>query len=92
MLYSRTDCCTEFINNFKITVGSNIDGVGNAVCVADGGDVTQKRQIPNNCDPPLQGRYIHVKLNGTNRAIVLCEIEVHGSRGLKLLVIFLPYL
>ena len=64
-----------------ITVGSNSAGTQNAVCVSDGGDVSQRTKIINKCDPPLVGRYVHVKnvMRVTN--IVLCEIEIYGNKG-----------
>ena len=81
MLYNRKDCCSERLNNFILTVGENIDGVENAVCVADGGDVSKKIEIVNNCIPPLKGQYVHVKLKGQQRTLTICEIEVFESEG-----------
>ena len=62
-----------------ITIGRNIDGNGNAQCVSDGGNVTGKNEIVNICNPPLQGRYVHVKLKGSNKALLICEIQVYGD-------------
>ena len=62
-----------------------MDGEGNEICVADGGDVTHKPKIINICKPPLQGRYVHVKVIGENRSFALCEIEVYGSEGKKII-------
>ena len=64
-----------------ITIGSSIDGVGNGVCVHDGGDVEGKPKIINVCNPPLQGRYVHVKVKSNSFGFALCEIEVFGSEG-----------
>ena len=55
--------------------------MGNDVCVEDGGDVTQKKEIVNYCEPPLNGRYVHVMLKGKNRTLTLCEIEVYEAKG-----------
>ena len=81
VLYNRQDCCSERLNNFQITVGSSRDGEGNGICVSDGGNVSQKIKIINNCEPPLLGRYVHVKLMGSSRRITICEIEVYASEG-----------
>ena len=82
VLYNRIDCCPEGLNNFIITVGSGKDGRGNAKCVADGGDVTSRTKIVNICDPPLQGKYVHVMLMGSDdQRLSLCEIEVYGMKG-----------
>ena len=77
MLFNRRDCCGERLNNFMITVGSNSSGVNNTVCVADGGDVSNRKEIVSNCLPRLEGQYVHVKLKGQNRTLTLCEIEVY---------------
>ena len=62
-----------------------MDGEGNEICVADGGDVTHKPKIINICKPPLQGRYVHVKVIGENRSFALCEIEVYGNKGKEII-------
>ena len=81
VLYNRKDCCSERLNNFIITVGSDATGVSNPVCVADGGDVSKTMEIVNNCVPPLNGQYVHVKLKGQQRTLTICEIEVFESEG-----------
>ena len=73
-----------------------MNGEGNEICVVDGGDVTHNPKIINICEPPLQGRYVHVKVIGENRSFALCEIEVYGSKGKKIILSFyffyLPFL
>ena len=59
-----------------ITVGENIEGETNTVCVQDGGDVSKKTKIISDCEPSLQGRYIHVKLPNRGH-VTICEIEVY---------------
>ena len=81
VLYNRQDCCSERLNNFIITVGANVNGVGSADCVADGGSVEGKWEIIRDCEPPLEGRYVHVKLMGSHRVLTLCEIKVHEHAG-----------
>ena len=76
VLHNREDCCAGRMNHFIITVGENIEGETNAVCVQDGGDVSKKTKIISNCDPPLQGRYVHVKLPNRGH-ITICEIQVY---------------
>ena len=76
ILYNRKDCCTDRLNHFIITVGENIDGETNDVCVKDGGDVTQKTKIISDCNPDPQGRYVHVKVPQRGQ-ITICEIEVY---------------
>ena len=82
-------CCSQRLNNFIITVGSNNSGVGNAVCIADGGDVQGKWEIARDCVSPLKGRYIHVKLKGSQRVLTLCEIKVYRYQGNELLHCYL---
>ena len=43
-------------------------------------DFRQKYEIIKKCDPPLNGRFIHVKLEG-KKQLSLCEIEVYESAG-----------
>ena len=61
-------------------IGDNENGEGNGVCVADGGDVTKKYDVIRYCDPPLKGRYLHVQLQGQDRMLTLCEIEVFAEK------------
>ena len=61
-----------------ITVGDSIDGAGNELCVADGGDTKYRYIIDNQCVPPLTGKYVHVKLN-TGQILTLCEVEIYGE-------------
>ena len=61
-----------------ITVGDSIDGAGNELCVADGGDTKDRYIIDNQCVPPLTGQYVHVKLN-TGKILTLCEVEIYGQ-------------
>ena len=49
------------------------------MCVSDGGDVSDRLVIHNRCEPPLEGRYVHVKLVGDNLQLDLCEVEVYGT-------------
>ena len=80
VLYGRTDCCSQNLNNFMVTVGIDITGANSAVCVQDGGDISQKPRVVNKCEPVLKGRYVHVKMNRKTN-IILCEIEVYGNKG-----------
>ena len=84
-MYNREDCCPERLNNFTLTVGARSDGYGNAVCVQNGGNVSQQTEIISNCSPALKGRYVHVRLIG-NRVLSLCEIEIYEARGMDFLV------
>ena len=59
-----------------------MDGDGNEICVQDGGNVEGKYEIVNYCEPPLSGRYVHVKLRGRRR-FGLCEIEIYGVEDEK---------
>ena len=77
MLQNR-NILNERLNNYVITVGANKDGVGNAICVADGGKITTQVRIENTCNSALAGRYVHVKLRGPKRILTLCEIEVYS--------------
>ena len=80
-MYNRKDCCSTRLNNFRITVGNNDgDGKDNAVCVLDGGDVGGQEKITSYCDPPLWGRYLHVKLMG-EATLTLCEVQVVAAKG-----------
>ena len=77
VLYNRADpCCTERLNNFII--GDSEIGIENQLCVSDGGDVTDKYEIINDCTPPIRGRYVLLMVNG-RKEIVVCEIQVFGS-------------
>ena len=78
MLINRFDCCKERLNHYIITVGNNDDG-DNEVCVGDGGDVSDRLVINNRCEPPLEGRYVHVKLARNDLTLALCEVEVYDT-------------
>ena len=77
VLFNRGDCCQERLNNYIITIGNSLDGSDSGVCVQDGGDVSRRGEITNVCSPPLQGRYVHVKLPGQGRTLSLCEVQVY---------------
>ena len=49
------------------------------MCVNDGGDVSDRLVINNRCEPPLEGRYVHVKLVGDKLELTLCEVEVYDT-------------
>ena len=80
VLYNRVDCCTGRLNNYLITVGNDINGADNSMCTADGGDVSRMNKVTNNCDPPLLGRYVHVRLK-RREALTICEILVYAVIG-----------
>ena len=78
MLFNRQE--PKQLKKFIITVGNNSTGAGNAVCRTNGGEVIRNHRIINQCDPPLNGRFVHVKLKG-KKQLNLCEVEVYESAG-----------
>ena len=80
VLYKWRDHFSANLNNFKITIGSNICNY--KVCVEDGGNVEGQTKIVRNCLTPLFGRFVKVELKwiGFERALTLCEIEVYESK------------
>ena len=80
LLFNREDCCASYLSNFTIKIGDNENGEGNALCVANGGDMSSYYDIIKYCNPPLKGRYLHVQLQGQDRMLTLCELQVYSER------------
>ena len=79
-LYNRAGDFSWRLNNFVITVGNSENSIENQICVADGGNVTDIYEIVNECNPPLQGRYVHVMLKSKG-ILTLCEVQVYGRQA-----------
>ncbi|XP_029361247.1 uncharacterized protein LOC115045607 [Echeneis naucrates] len=79
---NRGDCCAENINGAQIHVGNSLQDNGAANPVA--GVISD---IPAGSSHTLvfvsrvEGRYVTVRLPGTERTLALCEVEVYGYRS-----------
>ena len=80
VIYNRRDGGQDRLSGYKVTVGDNKMGAGNAQCGATGGNTRRREKIDVYCDPALKGRYVHVKLSG-RKIINLCEVKVYGAGG-----------
>ena len=60
---------SDKLNNFVIIVNEQL-------CVPDGGNVSGQQMIVKDCDHPLRGHFVDVKLKGNDRVLSLCEIKV----------------
>ena len=76
MIRNRGDCCQERLSHFRVTIGNNVNGDDNAVCMADGGNTVLRKDIEVHCDPPLEGRYVEIMVPGDDKEFTLCEVLV----------------
>lgn len=77
-VFNRMDCCSERLSNFKVNIldeaGEFVDTCGRV------GDMKGKRMVLVECDKPILGRYVQIKLEGKNY-LTLCEVIVEGLPG-----------
>jgi hypothetical protein len=74
------DCCQERLQGFSVYVGNNAaDVLGNAACAVNQdaplsapyiGDVT--------CDASVIVQYLYIRLEGAQRILTVCEVQVQG--------------
>ncbi|XP_071325144.1 uncharacterized protein [Trachinotus anak] len=82
IITNRGDCCAERINGAEIHIGNSLQDNGAANPVA--GVIST---IPAGSSHTLtfssrvEGRYVTVRLPGTERILTLCEVEVYGYRA-----------
>lgn len=74
IIYNRRDCCSERLNNMKVTVSNNPNG-GGQLC----GKVANSRgkyKIEVNCPRTLNGQYVRISI--PTAMLTLCEVQVMG--------------
>ena len=84
IIWNRSDCCSERLSNFVITVGNNPKGTENAVC-ARGANTRNIRSFDLNCPANMVGRYVQITIPGP-QALTLCEVKVYGYNVGKYLI------
>lgn len=75
-VYGRTDCCQADLEGFEVRVGNQPTWDKNPVCATGQGAPTNSQGVDVMCQ--AEGRYVFVGLPGTNRTLVLCDVQVIG--------------
>lgn len=74
-IWNRSDCCSERLSNFVVSVGNNPKGTGNAVC-GRGLDTRNVLTMDLTCPHFLIGRYLHISI--PEGPLTVCEVKVWG--------------
>lgn len=77
LIWNRGDCCSERLNNVKVTVGDDPTGMNNLLC-GSAGNTTEVNPINVKCSSILSGQYVHIRIPGP-QFLTICEVEVIGS-------------
>ncbi|XP_048584134.1 fucolectin isoform X1 [Nematostella vectensis] len=77
-IVNRADCCGERLDNFEIRIGDSLVSNGN-----DNPSCGSSYIIPQGgtksiaCHTLLKGRYVNIRIQGPDRSVTLCEVEVY---------------
>ena len=77
-IWNREDLHSDYLSNYQIFIGDNADYSKNTLC-KNGNAFSDSQNIT--CD--LQGRYITIRLMGTNY-LQLCEVEAYSTPNYSL--------
>jgi hypothetical protein len=78
-VYNRGDCCQDWLQGFSVYVGNNAGVLGNAACaVNQSAPLSAPYTEDVTCDAPVVGQYMYIRLEGANRTLTLCEVQVQG--------------
>eukprot|EP00058_Branchiostoma_floridae_P002515 XP_002588003.1 hypothetical protein BRAFLDRAFT_125400 [Branchiostoma floridae] len=77
-IYNRRDCCSDRLDPFNIYIGNSETATENPKC---GGDhrIGNQASMSISCNR-MRGRYVFVRLPGSQRTLTLCEVQVIGAR------------
>ncbi|EDO40750.1 predicted protein, partial [Nematostella vectensis] len=75
---NRADCCGERLDNFEIRIGDSLvnDGNDNPSC-GSSYIIPQGRGNTIACHTLLKGRYVNIWIQGPDKVLTLCEVEVY---------------
>ena len=77
---NRGDCCYQRLSNFEIRIGNSVADNGNHNPKCGGfyslGSAETKKIY---CPAPMKGRYVNIRIPGSNNILTLCEVEVHAE-------------
>ncbi|XP_073342152.1 uncharacterized protein [Pagrus major] len=79
---NRGDCCAERINGAQIYIGNSLQD--NGIINPRAGVISEipaGNSFTLTFTNRIEGRYVTVRLPGTNRILTLCEVEVYGYRA-----------
>ncbi|XP_041958048.1 uncharacterized protein LOC121716004 isoform X4 [Alosa sapidissima] len=81
VITNRGDCCPMRLQGARITIGNSpeING-GNQICGNISNPAGQSWTF--NCEG-MEGRYVHVYIQGRSEYLTLCEVEVYAESNLK---------
>ena len=76
VIVNRQDCCSSFLDNFDIVIGS-YDGGTNKACGAPQNSMSKIARKSIHCSSGVIGRTVTITLRGRQQ-LTLCEVEVYG--------------
>ena len=85
---NRGDCCYQRLSNFEIRIGNSLADNGNHNPKCGGfyslGSAETKKIY---CPAPMKGRYVNIRIPGSNNILTLCEVEVHAEGNYNIVLI-----
>ena len=76
VIVNRQDCCSSFLDNFDIVIGS-YDGGTNKTCGAPQNNMSHIARKSIYCSSGVIGRIVTITLRGRQH-LTLCEVQVYG--------------
>ena len=77
VIVNRQDCCSSFLDNFDIVIGS-FDGGTNKTCGPPQNNMSNIARKSIHCSSGVIGRTVTITLSGRQH-LTLCEVEVYGQ-------------
>ena len=77
VIVNRQDCCSSFLDNFDIVIGS-FDGGTNKTCGPPQNNMSNIARKSIHCSSGVIGRTVTITLRGRQH-LTLCEVEVYGK-------------